>query len=219
MDAATPGSFLRQATQAIAAAILKSRTRTKILNVETANPKRGSICSIGVAVVRGGVRVATHTWLCRPPAPIGEFSPYNVRVHKITPADVAGQPGFAQRLPEVLAVIDGLPVVAHNAAFDMDNLTRACSFTGADLPDWMYGCTYAWSKRQLSLEKYRLPYVAGALGVTLDDHHHAGADAARPISRSNSRPSPARTASPTWPPPMAVSSNGSAGHATGRADE
>ncbi|MEV5836777.1 exonuclease domain-containing protein [Nocardia sp. NPDC052112] len=147
-------------------------------DVETANPKRGSICSIGVAVVRGGVRVATHTWLCRPPAPIGEFSPYNVRVHKITPADVAGQPGFAQRLPEVLAVIGGLPVVAHNAAFDMDNLTRACSFTGADLPDWMYGCTYAWSKRQLSLEKYRLPYVAGALGVTLDDHHHAGADAA-----------------------------------------
>ncbi|MBF6466382.1 DNA polymerase III subunit epsilon [Nocardia beijingensis] len=147
-------------------------------DVETANPRRGSICAMGVAIVRGGVRVGTHTWLCRPPSAIGEFSPYNMRVHRITPDDVAGQPGFAQRLPEVLAVVGDLPVVAHNAAFDMDNLTRACAFGDADLPDWLYGCTYTWSKRQLLLEKYRLPYVAGALGVVLSNHHDAGADAA-----------------------------------------
>ncbi|WP_174185021.1 exonuclease domain-containing protein [Nocardia barduliensis] len=147
-------------------------------DVETANPKRGSICAIGVAIVRGGVRIGTHTWLCRPPSAIGEFAPYNMRVHRITPAVVDGQPGFAQRLPEVLSVVGDLPVVAHNAAFDMDNLARACSFSGADLPDWAYGCTYIWSKRQLFLEKYRLPHVAAALGVVLSNHHDAGADAA-----------------------------------------
>ncbi|WP_281877808.1 hypothetical protein [Nocardia sputorum] len=58
-----------------------------------------------------------------PRSPIDEFSSYIVRVHKITPDDVAGQPGFAQRLPDVLAVIGDLPVAAHNTAGD-------CSFGG-----------------------------------------------------------------------------------------
>ncbi|MET8648922.1 3'-5' exonuclease [Nocardia aurea] len=145
-------------------------------DVETANPRRGSICAIGVTVVRGGVHVSTHSWLCKPPEPVHEFGEWNMRVHKITPRTVAYQPGFARRLPEVLAVIGDLPVVAHNAPFDMDNLARACEFSGVDTPDWHYGCTLAWSKHRLTLPKYRLPVVAEALGVPLLRHHDAGAD-------------------------------------------
>ncbi|MGW6121835.1 exonuclease domain-containing protein [Nocardia sp. NPDC055165] len=147
-------------------------------DVETANPKHGSICAIGVAVVHKGVRVATHSWLCRPPATVGEFAPRNMGIHKITPSTVAGEPTFAQRLPELLDTIGDLPVVAHNAVFDMGNLTRACEFSGVMLPGWQYGCTYAWSKRQLLLGGHKLNQVAAALGITLDNHHDARADAA-----------------------------------------
>ncbi|MFE3545551.1 exonuclease domain-containing protein [Nocardia sp. NPDC059177] len=147
-------------------------------DVETANPKHGSICAIGVAIVHKGTRVATHSWLCRPPAAVGEFAPRNMQIHMITPNMVAKQPSFAQLLPQVLDTIGDLPVVAHNAVFDMGNLSRACEFSGSALPGWQYGCTYAWSKRQLLLGGYKLNQVAAALGIVLDNHHEAGADAA-----------------------------------------
>ncbi|GGL46694.1 hypothetical protein [Nocardia jinanensis] len=44
-------------------------------DVETANPKYSSICAIGIAIVRNGVRVDTHSWLCRPPEPVHSFNP------------------------------------------------------------------------------------------------------------------------------------------------
>lgn len=147
-------------------------------DVETANPARGSICSIGIAIVRNGVRVRTESLLCRPPAAVGSFAPFNVRIHRITPAVVVGEPTFAQRLPEVRELVGELPVVAHNAVFDMNNLTRACEFSGVPLPGWTYGCSLGWAKRQLVLGDYKLKTVANALGVRLDRHHEAGADAA-----------------------------------------
>jgi DNA polymerase-3 subunit epsilon len=147
-------------------------------DVETANPQRGSICAIGVAIVRNGIRVDTRSWLCRPPAAVGEFAPRNVAIHKITPAHVAGQPDFRQRLTEAREVIGDLPVVAHNATFDMGNVMRACQFSGSVLPDWQYGCSLAWARTQLQLGSYKLNHVARALGVPLDNHHEAGADAA-----------------------------------------
>jgi DNA polymerase-3 subunit epsilon len=147
-------------------------------DVETANPQRGSICSMGVAIVRNGVRESTRSWLCRPPAAVSSFSPYNIRVHNITPAMVADQPTFAQRWPEVLDAVGDLPVVAHNADFDISNVTNACEFSGTAMPSWQYGCTFAWAKHQLRLSKYKLDVVAYALGVRLDNHHEAGSDAA-----------------------------------------
>ncbi|MGW5571460.1 exonuclease domain-containing protein [Nocardia thailandica] len=147
-------------------------------DVETANPARGSICSVGIAIVRNAVLVRTVSLLCRPPAAVGSFAPFNVRIHRITPAVVVGEPTFAQRLPEIRALVGDLPVVAHNASFDMNNLTRACEFSGVPLPRWTYGCSLGWAKRQLVLADYKLGTVAAALGVRLDRHHEAGADAA-----------------------------------------
>ncbi|RBO92487.1 3'-5' exonuclease [Nocardia puris] len=147
------------------------------LDVETANPKRGSICAIGVTVVQDGVRVASRSWLCRPPAPVSDFAPLQVRIHGITPNAVAGEPSFAQRWPEVLSVIDGLPVVAHNADFDISAVTQACGHSGIPLPSWDYGCTKVWSQRTLGLPDHKLKTVANRLGVRVDHHHHAGDDA------------------------------------------
>lgn len=146
-------------------------------DVETANRNRGSICSIGVAIVRNGVRVRTHSWLCRPPAGIDGFDAWNMKIHKITPDMVAGQPTFAQRWPEVLDTVAGLPVVAHNASFDITAVSQACAHSRTTMPTWRYGCTLEWSKHHLPLPRYGLKYVAAALGVTLNRHHDAGADA------------------------------------------
>jgi DNA polymerase III subunit epsilon len=56
------------------------------LDVETPNSSRGSVCSIGVAIVRDGELVAQHSWLCQPPST--GFDTMNMSIHGIHPADV-----------------------------------------------------------------------------------------------------------------------------------
>lgn len=149
------------------------------LDVETANQKYGSICAIGVAIVRNGTRIGTHSWLCRPPAPVHSFNPVNIRIHGITAEMVAGQPSFAEQLRAAVTAIDGLPVVAHNATFDMAALVQACGHSRIPVPSWQYGCTRRWAKQHLPhLPRHGLKEVAAALCTRVERHHEAGADAA-----------------------------------------
>lgn len=65
-------------------------------DVETANPTHGSICAIGVTVVRDGTAATTRSMLCRPPAAVDSFSPHNMRIHGIKPGvDAAAAAGVA----------------------------------------------------------------------------------------------------------------------------
>ncbi|GAB4587609.1 exonuclease domain-containing protein [Nocardia sp. IFM 10818] len=148
------------------------------IDVETANSARGSICAVGVTVVREGVRLETHSWLCRPPAAVDFFARRNVRIHGISSAAVADEPGFAQRWPEIRSVVAELPLVAHNAGFDSGAIREACTHSGIEVPAWEFSCSLYISRRHLDLESYRLPNVADALGIELLTHHNAAADAA-----------------------------------------
>ena len=137
------------------------------IDVETANSRRGSICAIGAAVVRGGVVVSTHSWLTRPPAGMDRFDGINVSLHGITPEMVADQPAFAERLDQLLELADGLPLVAHNATFDIGALREACVAVDRDWPATDYACSLIIARRALDLISYRLPMVAIECGVDL----------------------------------------------------
>lgn len=67
------------------------------IDFETANERRDSACAVGLAWIDGGRVVRRETRLIRPPEL--RFSPGNIRVHGILPADVRGQPN----LPEAMA--------------------------------------------------------------------------------------------------------------------
>ncbi len=148
------------------------------VDVETANRVRGSVCSIGYAVVRDGIRIDSGQWLCRPPDDLNHFDAFNVALHGISPADVMSEPYFQDRLDQLLGKVGDQPVVAHNAAFDVGALRVACDLAGTVWPTLEYGCSLVWSRRLLNLISYSLPYVADNLGVYLDSHHDAAADAA-----------------------------------------
>ncbi|MVU82273.1 hypothetical protein GPX89_34180 [Nocardia sp. ET3-3] len=148
------------------------------IDVETANSARGSICAVGVTVVRDGRRGDTASWLCRPPAGLDFFNWHNIRVHGISAAMVADQPEFAQRWPEVVGLVGELPVIAHNAGFDSGAIREACGRSGIQAPAWSFGCSLALARRHLNLDSYRLPNVAAALGIDFTNHHDAAADAA-----------------------------------------
>ncbi|WP_007024887.1 3'-5' exonuclease [Saccharomonospora iraqiensis] len=147
------------------------------IDVETANPKRGSICSVGLTVVENGAVTGSRSWLCRPPAPLVYFERRQVAIHGIDERRVADAPSFGAVLGDVRAAIGDRPVVAHNAAFDLGALRAACEADDTDPPTLGFGCTRVWTKRELDLADYRLPTVAGTLGVPLLRHHDAAEDA------------------------------------------
>lgn len=147
------------------------------IDVETANTHRGSVCAIGAAVIRVGVVVSTHSWLSRPPEGLDFFNGLNVSLHGITPDLVADQPPFTERLGQLLELSDGLPLVAHNAAFDIGALREACVAADRDWPSVDYACSLAMARRALDLISYRLPVVAAECGIELGSHHEAGSDA------------------------------------------
>jgi DNA polymerase-3 subunit epsilon len=147
------------------------------IDVETANARRGSICAIGAAVVRDGVVSSTHSWLTRPPAGLDHFDGISISLHGITPDMVADQPTFAERLDQLLELTGGLPLIAHNAAFDIGALREACGAVDRDWPAIDYACSLIMARRALNLISYRLPMVAAECGVDLAAHHEAGSDA------------------------------------------
>lgn len=147
------------------------------LDFETATQRRGSPCALGLTVVRKTRITDTMRWLIRPPG--NEFSPYNSMIHGITPEDTAGAPEFPHVWAEAVAVIDGRPVVAHNAAFDFGVLRDSLSSYELAWPELDVFCTMVLARRawpgQLS---YSLRPVAKFLGVTLENHHDPGEDSA-----------------------------------------
>ena len=148
------------------------------IDVETANSNRGSICSFGVVVVRDGKVTEKHHFLTRPPRELDWFDGFNVMLHSIRPADVADQPGFSERLAQVLAIVGDLPVVAHNAAFDIGAIRMGCDADDLDWPTLTYACSLIMSRRAgLELLSYRLPLVCEALGFPAGQHHRADDDA------------------------------------------
>lgn len=149
------------------------------IDVETANSSRGSICSIGVAVVDAGELVAQHHFLCQPPESLHWFDGINISIHGIRPQDVANEPPFTVRLRQALDVVGELPVIAHNAAFDIGAIRSACDADGSDWPTLRYACSLVMARRSsLGLLSYRLPLVCEALSVSQGQHHRADEDAA-----------------------------------------
>lgn len=147
------------------------------IDFETANGYRSSICSVGVVVVRNGTIVNKYYKLVHPIP--NYYNAANVRIHHITPDDTECADLFPEVWAEVVQLIEGLPLVAHNSAFDEGCLKAAFARFEMDYPDYEFHCTCRASRRHLKGEipDNRLPTVAKYCGYNLEDHHHALADA------------------------------------------
>jgi len=86
------------------------------IDFETANEQRTSVCSVGVVIVRDGEIVDHYYSLIRPEPEY--YTYWNTRVHGLTLADTQDAPIFPVVWQEIAPRIEGLPLVAHNKAFD-----------------------------------------------------------------------------------------------------
>ncbi|MBV6404200.1 MAG: 3'-5' exonuclease [Flavobacteriales bacterium] len=146
------------------------------LDFETATPQPDSPCELGIAVVRGGVVREVRNWLIKP-RQWPYFSPWNVAVHGITPEAVAGAPRWEEIWEEVVTLLEGGTVVAHNAAFDMAVLRSTLASHGLPHPSFRYFCSVSMARRMWpGRTSYGLGPMCAFHGIPLK-HHRAGNDA------------------------------------------
>lgn len=111
----------------------------------------------------------------------------SIVIHHIVPDMTQGQPDAAQILPRFLTFIDADVLVAHNARFDRDYLSREMR-RHFGIPLFTPIVDVMWMSRVNARlrEKYRLPgalehhsldALAAAYGVAIEDRHSAYGDA------------------------------------------
>lgn len=158
------------------------------IDFETANSERWSACSVGLIVVRDGQVAESTEFRIKPVGPnwdaVAEpldsfFDGYNIMVHGITEKDVRDSPNFGELWPEIERLTRGLPIVAHNAAFDLGVLREALSLHNLPWPRLDYLCTMVLARRTWALPSYKLEFVTNAAGIEFNElmHHNAQFDA------------------------------------------
>ena len=144
------------------------------IDFETANSSNDSACAIGIVAFKNLLPVDGFYSLIKPPD--NAFSERNISVHGITPDMTQNSPTFAELWPEISRFFDEhIPVVAHNAQFDMSVLRLSADVS---VPNFMYVDSISFASL-FGIEAHGLHEMAGELGIDDSefDHHSAKDDA------------------------------------------
>ncbi len=147
------------------------------IDFETANGSSASACSVGLVKVRDGKVVERDSWLIQPPPGHDHFVEWNTRIHGIRAEDVLTAITWADQFPHLMDFAGDDILVAHNAGFDIGVIKAACAATELEVPTLSYMCSLQLSRKTYTLDSYRLPLVAAAVGFADFPHHDAIADA------------------------------------------
>lgn len=152
------------------------------LDFETANYNRSSVCEIGLSFVENGEIVDMYSSLIRPKDNL--YDDFNIRIHGITPEDTEYSPEFDSIWKDILPMINGKFVIAHNAAFDMYVLRDVLDLYELEYPDIRTFCSYTLSRRVFpGLYSYNLNAICDYFNIPLE-HHRAEHDARACIAYS-----------------------------------
>lgn len=149
-----------------------------VIDVETANSWVASICQIGIVECsNNGEIVTAMDQLINPKQ---RFHPFNINIHGIKPDDVQASPTFTDIYP-ILNKLLADKLVASYGHFDKSAINQACEANGLPIINcqWLNLHTVV---RRTWVDKYakrgwRLDNVCKDLGITLNNHHNALADA------------------------------------------
>lgn len=146
------------------------------IDFETANNERTSICSVGVVIVKNREIVDSFYSLIQP-----EPNYYNycfTQIHGITKNDTDQAPVFPHVWKQIEPLIEGLPLVAHNKAFDESCLKAVFRTYQMDYPDYEFHCTCNASRSVFpDADNHQLQTISELCRFKLKNHHHALADA------------------------------------------
>lgn len=106
------------------------------------------------------------------------MDPGPTHVHGLTAAMLEDQPEFVDIVGDVVKVLSGRTLVAHNVAFDYAFLAAEAELADAELPVDTVMCTVELARRlDLGIDNLRLETLASHWGVTQERPHDAFDDA------------------------------------------
>jgi DNA polymerase-3 subunit epsilon len=141
------------------------------LDFETGNYARESAVSLGLAKFCAGEVVDTWYSLIRPPKLY--IRPDFTAIHGLTVEDVRGAPVFSDLWGSaVVPFVGGLPLVAHNAAFDMGVLRALFDSYGIAPPPMKYFCSLKIARKTWpEFPSRALTALAEQFGIVYDAHN------------------------------------------------
>lgn len=146
-----------------------------VLDVETTglSTEFDDIIEFGAIRVENGQETDCFNTLIDPGYPI---PPYITQLTGITDADIAGAPDLSTAIQDIAAFIGDLPVVAHNATFDLRFLLHA--YQKANLhANFHYFDTLTLSKHAFpNAPNHKLSTLISYLGIDGEQEHRALSD-------------------------------------------
>ncbi len=137
--------------------------------------ERCEVTEVGAVLVGGGELHDRFASLCAVRAPLSRGVQ---RLTGISQSMVDEAPEAEIVLEDLVALLEGRVLVAHNAAFDRRVLAQACERAGLTWPDPPALCTLALARRFAPLARQRkLGPLAESLGIDVEQTHRALADA------------------------------------------
>lgn len=153
-----------------------ARPHYTIIDFETTKSIDG-LRAVEVAIVRadGDGAVSSTSLLLNPGCRIDAFSQ---SVHGIDDSMVRGQPRFADVWPDLLPLLNGQLLIAHNASFDASVLTAELQRhrTAAPRVEWLCSCRMA-KRLWPALGCHKLGHLAREFGLQGTNSHRAEDDA------------------------------------------
>ncbi len=144
------------------------------LDLETADRRNEAPCSLALVLVQDGMIAKEKQIFIDPEA---EFNPFAIRVHGITPQQVAGCPTFPDIWPQLSAIFQKYPIVAHNAAYDISVLRKAAARYQLPFEPPTFYCTMHHAKLNYELSSYSLDGLCSTFHIDLPHHHDSLYDA------------------------------------------
>jgi len=146
------------------------------IDFETANYKRQSVCSVGLAIVENLKIIKTINRLIKPIPNYYEW--INISIHGIKPEMTENEKDFEELWPEIKPYLEGNHIIAHNASFDFSALRYVLDSYKIEYPKLKYYCSMQISRKVFpGLLNYQLPTVCDHLQIGNLNHHEATSDA------------------------------------------
>ncbi len=147
-----------------------------VFDLETTGMKAGvnGITEIGAVKVIDGEIAGVFNTLVDPE----QFIPYYItNITHITNDMVAGKRTIGEVLPEFLEFAGELPLIAHNAPFDMSFIIHNAAKLGIEVKNPVLDTLCLSRKYNKECEKHNLAYLTGFFNIQLKNAHRAYFDA------------------------------------------
>jgi DNA polymerase-3 subunit epsilon len=154
---------------------LEHNLKIVAVDFETANEKRGSACSVGLAWIENNRVTRVVERLIRPKEM--RFSSFNIAIHGIRPEHVEDAAEFPEVMDEFADDLSGATMIAHNAAFDFSVWRASLDQYQQTYPEFDYLCSVKMAQKVWpNLPSHKLNVLASFLSLTFK-HHNAAQDA------------------------------------------